>query len=1180
MRKVLVAVFTVAMLAVLAAGCLFGAAGCAGDPDPVLYSVSYDAGGGTGTAPAVQEYEEGEAVTLAQNPFAREGFSFAGWEYGETVYQASGVFTMPAEDVVFIAQWDREEPGTPAFSQTEYAYDRLGGGDLELPLDLAGFSVYYVELNDARIPANVWSYDDETGCLVILEAYMLTLEDGSYTVKAITDAADAAAPQCTVSVDNSVKTSFDEVTTKNFRYGMDGGVSFNVDFNGVQVAALRQDGVTVDPQYYELKDDVFTVKAEWLRHYYDRAEYELELTNHDSYTFTILTNVIFYTDYDLTTIHDTTVSNVGVNPLYQYYDNVQITEAPANGGLEGKVLKFTPNTQDVLYDCHGIYTLKADKWDSLWYAPGITDGKVYAISFDYVTEGTSAGEFRYQSVSSGYSEDLILGQDGVKHHFEVFLTSEQIGNGVYLWAFFKGGGGSVYFDNFTMTEIDALPEFTPEAPYEEGDYTVPFDPNGMIFSFSYNGTPIEGVIYDESAGTVTFPESFMQTLSAGTNTIGIVTPVGTMEVEVRVVEPSQAELADTVAEYRTGATGDVRLMGSFSEGVTLDSLKMKPKSYNGGYDGWEFVYDDTELDFADRVTLVSGLDGTGYLLLPEEFMESFWGESVFVAEFSNGKQAQFTLQTDSVMLANADESRLHGLWSGVRDFNTPLNSGWAGAAGDFSARDGGGNAFYIRSTAQAGGHSCYAYTVKFHDHDWDWYLVPSSAGNLYRITFEYQFKNLPAGAQPYFMMMVPSTEDLESDFYGTGYTKTLIDDYYELRWNLNTDGEVHTFDSGWFTWSDQLRLSAIYLTDFAAEEGRYVMLDNYRVVESAGFAVPAYTKDSGSDYTFGLNGYGFGSLTIDGSPVEATFADGQVTVKAADMAAYDYGAHTLEVVTDKGVALRAVLSVGDGTAAVLTETEKSYSYGDTSVKLAGTFGDGVTVVSATKRGSHWFDRSFAAADTLTGDLSELFEVSADGLTVKKALLDILYGRTEITVTLSNHVRLRFVLTNNVVWYSDWDDTYVQQPAHQDLNHYTSQDSSALSVAEYGGGHGLRYYPFGATGLAKTAPDNFFQLFLPAWAPSNIYMRLPSMTVDKDYIVTFDYTVTGEDPEVSYYFGGYNSTGMVNLQTLDAGSNTFSYTISGGQDLNLFGIACTKVGGSENCWLTIDNYRIVAVEKEG
>ena len=89
-----------------------------------------------------------------------------------------------------------------------------------------------------------------------------------------------------------------------------------------------------------------------------------------------------------------------------------------------------------------------------------------------------------------------------------------------------------------------------------------------------------------------------------------------------------------------------------------------------------------------------------------------------------------------------------------------------------------------------------------------------------------------------------------------------------------------------------------------------------------------------------------------------------------------------------------------------------------------------------------------------------------------------------------------------------------------------------------------------------------------------------MTADKDYIVTFDYTITGEDPEVSYYLGGYNSTGMITLQTLDAGSNTFSYTIAGGSDLNMFGIACTKVGGSENCWLTIDNYRIVAVEKAG
>ena len=69
------------------------------------YTVTYDANGGTGAPIDANSYAAGDTVAVPGAMPARAGYAFAGWLYGGSTYAAASTFTMPAENVTFVADW-------------------------------------------------------------------------------------------------------------------------------------------------------------------------------------------------------------------------------------------------------------------------------------------------------------------------------------------------------------------------------------------------------------------------------------------------------------------------------------------------------------------------------------------------------------------------------------------------------------------------------------------------------------------------------------------------------------------------------------------------------------------------------------------------------------------------------------------------------------------------------------------------------------------------------------------------------------------------------------------------------------------------------------------------------------------------------------------------------------------
>ena len=375
----------------------------------------------------------------------------------------------------------------PSFSQCVYSYDKSGEQDMTFDLDLHGAELYYLEIDGELAPEDAFSYSQSDKVLTVNNEYFVNLDLGAHKILVIADAKVNVAPECTLVVKNSVTTSFDSVTTKHFEFGTDTEVSFDVDFATANVREVRRGDQVLSAESYSYDGNMLTIFEDALL-YSKSAQFSVILTNNEKYDFTVTNNRLFYTDYDAHTEHDTTLSNVGHNPLYQYYSNIEIVESPIDG-MDGNVLKFTPNTVDVTYNCHGIYTLRADSWSSYWYAPGFKEDHYYKVSFDYATVGTSVGEFAYKTYKTGISYDLLFGgeNDNKVHHFEAIIPYSAInsGQGLYLWAFFKDGGGEVYVDNFVVTELERS-DVVPENAIFYTDYDAITEHNQTASNIGYN----------------------------------------------------------------------------------------------------------------------------------------------------------------------------------------------------------------------------------------------------------------------------------------------------------------------------------------------------------------------------------------------------------------------------------------------------------------------------------------------------------------------------------------------------------------------------------------------------------------------------------------------------------------------------------------------------------------------
>lgn len=390
---------------------------------------------------------------------------------------------------------ENSSPEAPTIENEEYLYDRAIGGTFKLPIKMGDGKLSLVKVDGINIRSALYGYNSESGCLEIAEDYLFSLESKEYTVQVITT---GGSVKFALNVSNTVGTSFDETTVKTGFVGRDDAVFFKVDFNGTTVKSIKYGDYELKEGDYSVEKNGISIKSEFFSRTYreDSRVYSLTLSNNERYEFSITTNVLFYSDYDLTTIHDELQSNIGHNSLYQDSTRVTIIDAPEGSGFSGKVLKFVPHTEDVALSVHGIYTFDHEGGTSTWRKMNFVVGKTYVVSFDYMTVDTKAGEdVRFRTYNGSLMGDKInTGNPGKLQHFSYSFTYKSSMQAFMLYGMFKGGG-YLLVDNYSFVELDNSSSATssPVCPTGGTPVTLDMTDEGKLVGMDcYCELPIKG----------------------------------------------------------------------------------------------------------------------------------------------------------------------------------------------------------------------------------------------------------------------------------------------------------------------------------------------------------------------------------------------------------------------------------------------------------------------------------------------------------------------------------------------------------------------------------------------------------------------------------------------------------------------------------------------------------------
>ena len=1173
-------IFLVAMSTILAVGCgqknnSSSDGESSSSQEVTKYHITFDLNGGSGQAPAMQDKEEGAKFKLPSTDSTKEGFDFGGWNEGENLYAVGIEFTMPARDVNFIAKWNEhidEHVAHPHFSQESYTYDKLAGEDLELPLDLDGASFYYLEIDENTVPYAQVSYNDSKKCVVVAEEFVLDLEIGEHNVKAVTDG-DEEPATCKLIITNSVTTSFDEVTTKDFKLGYQEDVRFSITLNGTTVKRLtcRNGELLVDPAYYSVQDGQLIVSGDWLRYFYLGIDFEVVLSNNDKYQFTINTNSIFYTDYDVTTIHNTTESNLGLNPLYQYYDNVSIENAPE--GMSGKALKFVPNTVDVTYDCHCIYTIRTSIFESTWYEAPFDTSKNYIFSFDYMTHNTTTGQFRFQEQDNTWGEDLLLGaaNDDVVHHYSRFVRGGELNKGAKVYAFFKGAQGYIWFDNFRICEVENAPviDAGENYTYTNAAKEIAADLKGLIFkSVSLDGNVLASTDYEynREQNKVVLSASLMESLEQGLHTVSINTPICPFSASFRCIKPIVCIFDTTTFDYDPLSQDKAVFTGTFDSRLEISGLYQVDKvdqSDCAAYSGWDFCVNDTVKNYKNCATITSNS-----ISISKDLLDVLYGTTNLRFEFNNGSSQEVTINSTVKMFSNFDDTTMLGYFNGEFRPGSPLYSGmWGnGTAINVKEYETGNKGLSVTSTENSEGKNLF--NVKLHDHVWEWYQANGRTDSLYRVTFKYRLTNINQNSVYFYVMsLAENAEALRNCFYGNYDAAVPVYDYYEVRYNLIADGQFHTFDSGYFNIDPTLRMMKIQLPNFAASENREVLIDDYKLLGTkVDNAEGSYTKGSGTAarYTLPSGNVAPQSIKINNQNIRFNYTEGEseVTLNSEDLETLPIG--KFKFVADHGDSLKVFkdFSITDNRVATLTETNKQVTYKGGSVKLAGEFTPGLGITSFKRLGSENWDNTngkfnYQTSSDGTMDKTKL-TVEADGLVVGQEIVDQVYGSMHYTVVFENGKTIEFDLVSNTVYYSNWNETHVCREGDPGQNAEFCQDYTMATWVMVDGRRVLRYTPSAAVLGHALGDDNRICTFSVNNDTNWWQWNLGSVTSANKLYIEVHYQITGDFDTFKFDWRD-NAAQWHSVEMPKA--ETHFYLELDPTNVKMFGIGCSTHGSA-------------------
>lgn len=177
-------------------------------PQKASYTISFNANGGTGTAPSTITKWDSEAITLPANTFTRTGYDFVGWSTdasGSVIYPAGSSYNGNANTTLY-AVWKSNYVAPTIFNLVAYRSDALGYEDdeglyakiqcnfTEPERDYAAYSNYTIKVGVKQQSASTFTYTTVTGSSGVVSVVIPGIAaEYSYDVIVVIEPTDYAA---------------------------------------------------------------------------------------------------------------------------------------------------------------------------------------------------------------------------------------------------------------------------------------------------------------------------------------------------------------------------------------------------------------------------------------------------------------------------------------------------------------------------------------------------------------------------------------------------------------------------------------------------------------------------------------------------------------------------------------------------------------------------------------------------------------------------------------------------------------------------------------------------------------------------------------------------------------------------------------------------------------------------
>ena len=912
---------------------------------------------------------------------------------------------------------DIEAPEMPV---TTFSYDIMDGGDLSFTVYLNNGTLTGFKRGSETLAAGTdYNFLGQLDKMELKRAYLVSIGVGAHNFEISNEEGSVSF---TVNSSESPAPEFDADKDRFYVWGSEIDIAFSADFKGYTLTSLKNGGSNVEAGNYAFTNTSVVIKSSYLEKLCGKQNFTLTLSKGAPITFSVTTSGLFYCDFDE---YDVPVESFNFGGGIQKAGNAS-NRYMSSEGNGGSFLFFNstiiPGMIELPFEQGKTYKMTFDFKNNL--ASPAHDMWLYAKNNPY--NASVSYKSGTASISGGSPLNKVTSLGSGWWRMEYYFTADTT-EGLYMelapgWV---DGASTIEhkldFDNISVIEVYAKPvvndnNLVYNYLLDTGDLDISVTYNSDLYDVknTNNGsTLIKGTDYTVESGLLIIKETYLRGLAMSQGeilTLKIRTVNGSAAADILILNDYEAEVVGSDTKfYVIGTLYDVEFTLNYPNSLSIASVAAGTKTLISGTD-----------------YTVASAGGNNYKLAVKGAFIDSCGFEYLTVKFSTNQTLNLYVTTNRLFFSDYDYNYANP--------NLYNNSNCT------VINDNGDS--YLDITGNGGDLFGFNHAVLTGN-----MRLPFEEGASYIFTFDLKSFAPGIGPNGNVLNFWPKLADPEAYNPNAAYN---ADINYANKTITGAGNKITDIGNGWMRveihFTALLLNEGFYLTFYPGYVGGSQVpiyslgFDNVSIVKA--LAKPV-VNDSNITHNFMVNtgdlnisvtynsalydiiNVSNGSTLVNGTDYEA--GSNVLTVKAAYLSGLSMVGQTLtlKIRTANGFTTADILILNSYNATATGGDTKAYMIGSLSdVEFTLDYAPTMSITSVT-----------AGAKTLVAGTDYTVSLISGNdykFTVKGAFIDA-YSFSYIDVTFSTAQVLRIYVTTNRLFFSDYDDNFIDPNLYNNSN---------------------------------------------------------------------------------------------------------------------------------------------------